>query len=252
MTPEPGGPGTPGPTRPAVFARVSFSDRTGGTSTGPFRSLNLGDHVGDDLAAVIGNRDILAGRVGLTGADIAVMRAGHGRQWAAVDEPGTVADVDILVTTRSDIGLMALAADCVPLALIDPVAGVAGAVHSGWRGIAAGTAIAAVSAMAELGARPADITAHLGAAICPRCYEVAAEVRDEVAAAAPAAAARTARGAPAVALHAAAREQLRSAGVVRIGADSTCTAESADHFSYRRDGVTGRQGVVVRLPEAGT
>lgn len=249
MTTEPGGVGSPGPTRPAPLARVCFSDRRGGISAGRYRSLNLGDHVGDEPTAVAANRGLLAARVGLTGADLAVMQAVHGRTSAAVAVPGVVPAVDILVTTSPDIGLLAMAADCVPLALVDPVAGVAAAVHSGWRGIAANAPGAAVAAMTELGAHPADITARLGPAICPRCYEVSNDVRDEVAAAAPDAAARTATGSPAVALHAAARQQLRATGVLEVGADPTCTAESADHFSYRRDAVTGRQGVVVRLPE---
>lgn len=244
------GPGeTPVP-GPGPMDRVRFSRRPGGVSQGTYRSLNLADHVGDEAAAVAENRDRLAATVGLTGGDLAVMQAAHGRNWALVTRPGMVPLVDILVTTTPDIGLVALAADCVPIALVDPVAGVAGAVHAGWRGVSEDTAGAAVAAMVEAGAHPQDIVAHLGPAICAQCYEVSGDVRDEVAAVAPQAWATTREGTPAVALHPAVAEQLRRAGVTTITSDPACTAESEDLFSYRRDGQTGRQGVVVRLPES--
>lgn len=248
MTRVPDGSGATPPARSDPSPHVSLTDRAEGVSEGPYASLNLADHVGDDPAAVAANRDVAARRVGLTGSDLAVMQAAHGNQWALVSEPGTVPLVDILVTTTAGLGLVALAADCVPIALVDPVAGVAAAVHSGWRGVAVDAAGTAVGAMVESGADPSRIQALLGPAICPSCYEVSPDVRDEVVAAAPAAFAHTAQGTPSVALHAAVTQQLQRAGVSAIDADPTCTAESAALFSYRRDGVTGRQGVVVRVP----
>ncbi|MFN8126866.1 MAG: polyphenol oxidase family protein [Candidatus Nanopelagicales bacterium] len=241
---------TPDEASPArLWGRVAFTGRDGGVSTGVYASLNLGDHVGDDPVAVAANRSTAAGRAGLAGDRLAIMRAAHGCDHAVADRPGTYADVDILVTTDPDLGLLALAADCVPLALVDPEVGIAAAVHSGWRGVAADAAGAAVTAMTALGAEPRRLRVRIGAAICPRCYEVSADVRDQVAAAAPAAAAVTASGTPAVDLHAGVTEQLRRRGVTTIAADPTCTFESPDFFSHRRDGVTGRHGVVVRLPE---
>lgn len=250
MTEVPGGPGTAPAPGPGPLERVRFSGRGGGVSVGPFDSLNLGDHVGDDPVAVGENRDRLAATVGLTGADLAVMQAAHGRRSSLVTQPGTVPLVDILVTTQPGLGLVALAADCVPIALVDPVAGVAAAVHAGWRGVSEDTAGAAVAAMVAAGAQPAQIVAHLGPAICAGCYEVSPDVREEVAAVAPQGWSTTRAGTAAVALHPAVTEQLRRAGVTSITADQTCTAESTDLFSYRRDGQTGRHGVVVRLPEA--
>lgn len=246
----PGGPGQAPTAGSGPLRGAHFSGRPGGVSTGSYSSLNLADHVGDDPDSVAANRDVLARAVGLSGSDLAVMQAAHGNSWALVSQPGTVPLVDILVTTNPELGLVALAADCVPLALVDPVAGVAAAVHSGWRGVAVDTVGTAVAAMAESGAEPGRIEASLGPAICATCYEVSSDVRDEVVAAAPAAHAVSAQGTPSVDLHAAVRQQLQRAGVVGIHADPTCTAESAELFSYRRDGVTGRQGVVVRLPEA--
>ncbi len=238
------------PARSDQWHRVVFTGRSGGVSTGAFASLNLGDHVGDDPGAVTANRATLAAFAGLPTDRLAVMKAAHGRDSAVADRPGTYEDVDILVTRDPELAVVALAADCVPMALLDPGAGVAAAVHSGWRGVAADAAGAAVAAMVAQGAQPERISARLGAAICPACYEVSDDVRHDVAASAPDAFAVTGSGRPAVALHPAVRQQLRRAGVTEITADPTCTFESQAFFSHRRDGVTGRHGVVVRLPES--
>ncbi|MCB0917154.1 MAG: peptidoglycan editing factor PgeF [Actinobacteria bacterium] len=229
-------------------ARWLFTDRRGGVSTGDYASLNLADHVGDDPQAVSANRGSAASWLGLAAGQVAVMRAAHGAESAFVTGGGVVADVDILVTDRPDVALLALAADCVPMAMADPVAGVVAAVHSGWRGVAAGTARAAVAAMVAAGAHTSRITASLGAAICARCYEVSDAVLAQVTAAAPAAAAVTRTGTPAVDIRAGISEQLRGEGVSDIRVDPACTYEApTELFSYRRDHTTGRQGVLVAL-----
>ncbi len=247
MTTEPSG---ASPARPELWQRVVFTGRSGGVSAGVFAELNLGDHVGDDPDAVTANRATLAELAGLPADRLAIMKAAHGRDVAVVDGAGTYDDVDILITRSADLGLVALAADCVPMALIDPVAQIAAAVHSGWRGVAADAAGAAVTAMVGQGADPARIQARLGPAICPSCYEVSDEVRATVVSAASDAFAVTRSGQPSVALHPGVRQQLQRAGVTHISADATCTFESPDFFSHRRDGVTGRHGVVVRLAES--
>jgi YfiH family protein len=71
------------------------------------------------------------------------------------------------------------AADCVPLLLADSTTGAVAAVHAGWRGTAAGAAIAALEAMGhEFGSRPDDITVAIGPSIGPCCYEVGSELVD--------------------------------------------------------------------------
>lgn len=218
-------------------------------SGGEYSSLNLADHVGDDPEAVRVNRTRAASGLGVAETDLVVMRATHGRDAHVVTGPAAPPPGDILLTRTEGLGLAALSADCVAFGLIDLQAGVVAVVHSGWRGVAQDTAGAAVEAMVDLGARPDRVMAHLGPAICPTCYEVSEEVRAEVAAAAPESWAVTGTGTPAVDLHAGVRAQLARAGVTEVTADATCTAESPDLFSYRRDGVTGRHGIVVRLPE---
>jgi YfiH family protein len=230
----------------ASGAHFAFTDRWGGVSAAPYDSLNLGGAVGDDPAAVRANRERAAAGIGRDPARVVWMNQVHGREVAVVDAPWgdrPVAAVDALVTTRGDLTLAVLTADCVPVLLADPVAGVVAAAHAGRPGLVAGVVPAAVEAMTAQGADPARITAALGPAVCGKCYEVPAAMRDEVAAAVPEAYAETSWGTPAVDVAAGVRAQLARAGVSAdrsAAGPGMCTLESADHFSYRRDGVTGR------------
>ena len=231
-----------------LLARWVFTDRRRGFSQAPFASLNLADHVSDSPRAVAANRMSLAGYAGLGPDALAVMQAAHGKQNAVVAQAGPVADVDALITTESGLGLVALAADCVPLALLDAQAGVVGAIHSGWRGVAANIVAETVGEMVEMGAIPERMLVGVGPAICPACYEVSPQVQDQVMATVPQARGVTVQGTPAIDLHAAVRAQLQACGVQDIRCDTRCTYEDEKGlFSYRRDGVTGRQGVVVWL-----
>ncbi|GAB7034087.1 peptidoglycan editing factor PgeF [Streptomyces sp. NPDC021749] len=234
-------------------AHFAFTDRWGGVSAAPYEQLNLGGAVGDDPQAVRTNRARAAGALGLDPAAVVWMNQVHGRDVAVVDGPWRDADVpcvDAVVTARRGLALAVLTADCTPVLLADPVAGVTGAAHAGRPGLVAGVVPAAVEAMAELGAEPARILAYTGPAICGRCYEVPAQMRSDVAAVVPEAFATTGWGTPAVDVAAGVRAQLAAAGVP-VGDDAhisaVCTRESADHFSYRRDRTTGRLASYVWL-----
>ncbi len=153
---------------------------------------------------------------------------------------GPVPAVDAVVTARRGLALAVLTADCVPVLLADPVAGVVGAAHAGRPGLVAGVVPAAVEAMRGLGAEPPRIVARTGPAICGACYEVPEAMRAEVAALAPRAHAETSWGTPALDVAAGVLAQLDALGVRDARRSPTCTRESADHFSYRGDRVTGR------------
>jgi copper oxidase (laccase) domain-containing protein len=94
--------------------------------------------------------------------------------------------------------------------------------------------------MEGLGADRSRIEVLLGPAICGRCYEVPAAMRDEVEAALPGSACVTRAGTPGIDLHAGLRAQLAAAGVGAVAADTRCTREEPALYSYRRDPVTGR------------
>ncbi|MFE9993223.1 peptidoglycan editing factor PgeF [Streptomyces avermitilis] len=224
-------------------AHFAFTDRWGGVSAVPYEELNLGGAVGDDSDAVRTNRELAAKSMGLEPARVVWMNQVHGPDVAVVDEPwGTrpVAEVDAVVTRRRGLALAVLTADCTPVLLADPVAGVAAAAHAGRPGMIAGVVPAAVEAMVELGADPSRIVARTGPAVCGRCYEVPDAMRAEVAAVEPAAYAETSWGTPAVDVSAGVHAQLERLGVCDREQSPVCTLESGDHFSYRRDRTTGR------------
>ncbi|MFE2709359.1 peptidoglycan editing factor PgeF [Streptomyces mirabilis] len=224
-------------------AHFAFTDRWGGVSAVPYEELNLGGAVGDDRDAVRTNRELAAKSLGLDPALVVWMNQVHGPDVAVVDGPWLSAEipsVDAVVTARRGLALAVLTADCTPVLLADPVAGIAGAAHAGRPGMVAGVVPAAVRAMVELGAEPERIVARTGPAVCGRCYEVPDEMRAEVAAIEPAAYAETSWGTPAVDVTAGVHAQLERLGVCDRAQSPVCTLESDDHFSYRRDRTTGR------------
>jgi polyphenol oxidase len=224
-------------------AHFGFTDRWGGVSAVPYEQLNLGGAVGDDPGAVMANRELAAKSLGVDPARVVWMNQVHGADVAVADAPWgdrPVPRADAVVTAERGLALAVLTADCVPVLLADPVAGVAAAAHAGRPGLVAGVVPAAVRAMTELGAEPARIVARTGPAVCGRCYEVPEEMRAEVAAVEPAAYADTSWGTPALDVSAGVHAQLERLGVRDRAQSPVCTRESADHFSYRRDRTTGR------------
>ncbi|MDQ1642252.1 MAG: purine-nucleoside/S-methyl-5-thioadenosine phosphorylase / adenosine deaminase [Actinomycetota bacterium] len=234
-------------------ARLGCTDRWGGTSRPPYDELNLGGHVGDRLDDVEENRRRLAGATGLPADRLLVASQVHGIEVAVVERPWSsleeAPDADAMVTSVAGLALVVLVADCAPvlLASADPL--VVGVAHAGRRGMAAGVVPATLRAMRDLGAEPASLVAHVGPAICGRCYEVPAALQDEVALREPLARSTTRSGTPALDLRAGVVAQLRVAGVASIEVDAACTFEAAQLFSHRRDGVTGRFAGVAWIPE---
>lgn len=213
----------------------------------PFDSFNLGDHVGDDPAAVAANRKRLGEGIGLGVERLVWMEQVHGRTVGVVDGPRAepLEATDAVVTGRERLALVVLAADCVPVLLGDPEAAVIGAVHAGRVGARVGVVPATVDRMVELGARKDRIEVLLGPSVCGQCYEVPAAMRDDVEKHLPGSASKTRAGKPALDLRAGIWQQLADAGVAKIGVDPRCTVEEKSLFSHRRDAGTGRLAGVV-------
>lgn len=223
-------------------ARFAFTDRHGGHSAPPYDELNLGGHVGDEPEAVTANRRSLAEAIGLDADDVVYMNQVHGADVAVIDGPrdelaSAARVVDALVTTTPERALAVLVADCVPVLLADPEAGVAGVAHAGRAGLVAGVVPAVIRTMRDLGAR--KLTAAVGPAVCGRCYEVPDAMRAEVSAVVPETWAVTRAGTAGLDLPAGVVAQLRAAGA-EIESIGGCTVEDPVSFSYRRDGTTGR------------
>jgi hypothetical protein len=236
-----------------------FTTRRGGVSVAPYDELNLGGAVGDDPAAVRVNRTVVAEQVGLPADRFVWLRQVHSSIVRLVDGAGSaplppqlapqlapqMAECDGVVTTTPGVVLGVLAADCVPILASDRARGVIGAAHAGRRGAAGGIGRRLVEVMAEAGADPADITVRLGPAICGRCYEVPAEMRDAVDAVLPGSACRTEQGTPGLDLRAGVAGALTALGVRAVEVDKRCTYTDPDLFSHRRGAPTGRQAGLI-------
>ena len=236
---------------PAVGA---FTTRVGGVSPAPWSAANLALHTGDGWDRVQANRDRLARRFGLTYRDLTFAQQVHGAGVGFVEGataagreqglPGT----DGLVTTSPGVGLVMMGADCPPVLLADPVAGVVGVAHVGRQGLVAGVLHAVLQVMVEHGAAPDRITAVVGPGACGGCYEVPATMADEVAGVVPGSRCTSGSGGPGIDLAAGAVSQLRGAGVGTVRTQGGCTLEEPElWFSYRREGITGRHGGLVLL-----
>jgi polyphenol oxidase len=231
----------------SVRIRRVTTTRAGGVSAPPFDTFNLGDHVGDDPAAVAANRARLAAAIGLGADRVVWMNQVHGDRVEVVDEPrdAPVDGTDALVTGTPRLALAVVTADCVPVLMADARAGVVAAVHAGRVGAQRGVVARAVEAMLALGARAADISALLGPAVSGRNYEVPAAMADEVAAALPGSRTTTAAGTPGLDLRAGIACQLRDLGVTAIDIDPRCTVADPALFSHRRNAPTGRLASLV-------
>jgi polyphenol oxidase len=242
----------PGEAPAALGAGIRYliTDRNEGTSSDPFGSLNLGQGVGDDPAAVAANRKLAAASCGLQATDIVWMRQVHGAlvRYADATWPGQPGGpCDAVYTDVPGLALAVLVADCVPVLLADPVARLAGAAHAGRAGMQAGVVPALVDAMASAGAWPRRLHALIGPAICGGCYEVPDDMRASVSSAVPEAGCQTVAGTAGLDIRAGVRAQLAAAGIGSVSDDGRCTMESAELFSYRRDGLTGRFAALVWL-----
>lgn len=226
---------------------LAFTDRHGGVSPPPYDSLDLSrTRTGSQSQDLSVNFERLARAFRVD--DFVTMRQVQGADVAVVatlSDPQPTADA--LVTTVADVALCVRVGDCVPIVLADPDNGAVAVAHAGRRGVVAGVVAATVATMRSLGA--GRLTAWVGPHVCGDCYEVPAEMRREVACAVPAAFACTTKGSPSVDIGAAVTAQLTAASCLVVDR-SVCTLESADFYSYRRDGhSSGRfAGVVVRRP----
>ncbi len=162
-----------------------FTTRLGGVSTGHLASLNLGVHRGDRWENVYENYRRLGAAVGFTPEQTVFTRQTHTdkveRVTAADRGAGLLREVeperDGIYTDEPGVALVCFGADCTPILLHDPVTGCVGAVHSGWRGTAAGIVLACIRAMGrDYGVRPENLRAAIGPCIGGCCFETGPEV----------------------------------------------------------------------------
>lgn len=240
------------PIWPAEGVGALMTTRAGGVSAAPFDRMNLRFGIGDDDAAVVRNRAILAEAIGRPAVFLDQV---HGRQvlrLSASDAHAetTLPPADATITTDRGIACAVQVADCLPVLFAAPAGRGVGAAHAGWRGLAGGVLEATVAALCDAAAcAPHELCAWLGPCIGPAAFEVGADV---VAAFGESAAdgftARVQPGKWLADLPALARQRLRSVGVEAISGGNWCTVTDASRFfSFRRDRVTGRMVAAVWL-----
>ena len=216
-----------------------FTNRHGGFSHGDYSSWNLASHVGDDPADVEKNREKLREQVG----NFAVMSQVHGDSVVVVDQvPAEVPVADALITGNSELALVVMVADCIPLLLRSE--SLVAAVHVGRAGLMNSIALKTVAKMRALGAT--NISGSIGPAICGSCYEVPQDLHDQVIAVHPLASSKTRFGTAALDLPKALIAALALVDVPVV-ISAGCTLEDDVYFSYRRNQVTGRQAGVIKL-----
>jgi polyphenol oxidase len=220
---------------------VVFSTRAGGVSEGPYASLNLGRLTGDDVDRVDENRRRLCVEIGAELEPLALNRQIHSTlvhraAAGARGEPG-----DGLWTDEPGLPVLAMTADCLPIALVRDVgeSPAVAVLHAGWRGLLTGVVAAGA------GVIDGAFRAAVGPAIGPCCYEVGPEVAGPFAAAYGDDVVRGRK----LDLWTAAERALQAAGAVEVERVDLCTACNPElFFSHRRTGKPrGVQGVIARV-----
>jgi YfiH family protein len=221
---------------------VGFTTRRGGTSEGPYASLNLGLRTADDPQRVRENRRIACAMLGADIGRLTYNHQVHSNHVRRADPRQNGVDADGLWTNDPGIPLLGMSADCLPIVLVRTEGSPALAVlHAGWKGLLADIVAAGVDAMGG-----GVLAAAIGPAIGPCCYEVG----DEVAAPYRRRFGEDVMHGSNLDLWTSAERALREARVPRIHRFDRCTScDPETFFSHRRDGgVTGRQGVIAYLP----
>lgn len=235
--------------------KAMVSTREGGVSPEPFDSLNLGDHVGDEINHVLENRAIFAKQLP---AEPLWLKQVHGTAVSTPqsrqENPGTNILADALVTNRPGEVLAVMTADCLPVLFTNTEGSVIGASHAGWRGLCAGVLENTISELLNLSndKNPANIMAWLGPAIGPDAFEVGVDVVtafNDSGSPVPVSAFKVIDHKPGKFLadiYKLAKGRLEACGVRLISGGEYCTVrDKKQFFSYRRDGKTGRFASVI-------
>ncbi|WAC43006.1 peptidoglycan editing factor PgeF [Pseudomonas sp. SL4(2022)] len=224
--------------------KTCVTTRSGGVSLAPYDSCNLGEHVGDQPAAVLKNRQRL---VSLLGCKPAWLQQVHG---VAVVEanPQVVPEADASWASKPGIACAVMTADCLPVLFCNRAGTRVAAAHAGWRGLANGVLEATLDSLAV----PADqVLVWLGPAIGPQAFEVGGEVRDaflaQHARAAEAFMPSVNPGKFLADIYQLARIRLSARGVEAVYGGDFCTVNDPRFFSYRRAAQTGRFASLIWL-----
>ena len=220
---------------------VISTTRFGGVSHVPYDALNMGDHVGDDPAAVALNRSRLLGEIGIQ--DAQWLTQVHGTECVEAQRHGLIQEADACWTAQTELACVIMTADCLPVVFTD--GHTVAAAHAGWRGLANGVLETTLEKFSG-----SDIHAWLGPAIGPNAFEVGAEVRqqfcDHLAQSVDGFQPSENKGKWLADIYQLARLRLRRAGVDKVSGGDFCTyTDKIRFFSYRREQQTGRMATLI-------
>lgn len=230
--------------------RAVTTTRQGGVSQGCYASMNPADHVDDDPAAVVANREYLQQVLDLPAQPVWLQQV-HGSVVVNAATAGASPAADAAYSSAAGVVCAVLTADCLPVLLCDTAGECVAAIHAGWRGLAAGV----IEQAALATGRPGDaLLAWLGPAIGPSAFQVGEEVRDAFTSHDQAAVGAFRQGADGrwfADLYQLARQRLADCGVSAVYGGEYCSFTDPERFySYRRDGVTGRMATLIWLEES--
>jgi YfiH family protein len=223
-----------------------LTGRRGGVSLAPYDELNLGRHVGDDVAHVEENRRRVARAANVTASHLVFTQQVHGSAVNVINAPGSFVG-DALVTRSRDLALVVLGADCIPLLVADSFSEQLAVIHAGWRGLAAGVIANTVSHFKDA----TTLHVFVGPSVSPATYQVGAEVADQFSHVADAVVSDNSpddQPRYRLDLAAVARAQLRALGVpdAQTYQSDTPTDGGAQFYSDRAHRPTGRFALVAR------
>ncbi len=224
------------------------STRIGGFSPAPYQGLNLGMHVGDDPKFVQRNRDLLQQQAEMPSAPVWLNQT-HSTVVAEINQPTKeVLDADGVITSTSNVVCSAMTADCLPVLITNTQGTQVAAVHAGWRGLAGGIVENALEKFSD------DVMLWLGPTIGPQAFEVGEDVLqaflDYDAKAGEAFVAGEQKGKWWANMTMLTRLRMEKLGIEQVFDSGLCTYQDPQHFySYRRDGVTGRQATFIWIEE---
>ncbi len=232
----------------AAKIKAVSSTRFGGVSFAPYDGLNLGMHVGDDSRLVAQNRAQLIAQAQMPSAPVWLNQT-HSTVVAHITVPTSeMIDADGVFTSQPGVVCSAMTADCLPILLADRQGTQVAAVHAGWRGLANGIVENALRYFSG------DVLAWLGPAIGPAAFEVGDDVRQAFISQHPQAHLAFTPGKQAgkwwANMPLLATQRLQRQGVTAVYGGDLCTYQDPTRFySYRRDGVTGRQASFIWIDE---
>ena len=227
------------------WVHTCVTTRQLGSSQGPWKGFNLGDHVGDDPIHVAANRAELERELGCR---LAWLVQTHSTDVVRANSALT-AEADAAWTDEPGVACTIMTADCLPVLFCDRAGTKVAAAHAGWRGLLDGVLENTLKALAV---KPSEVLAWFGPAIGPQAFEVGSEVRDAFIQVDPQAASAfvpSDRAGHFLAdIYQLARQRLNAVGVQGISGGDQCTvSDPLCFYSYRRDGQTGRMASLIWL-----